>query len=308
MDDTKLQDFMDEIHYLFHPEPDEDGIIPREYPNARLKDFHRLNFDYMESFDWEGASIHKYTRLCPEDESRIHTLIRNQDVPDRLFSTALHLFADSIIEYHQKKGKKGELRFYPPIILTFWSAFETFVRYSSELLIVTFSDLPKDVIQYLKEEENYLDRKGDIKIKTKYQSVLDRYSVFLKYAYGYEVDRGSLFWQQLQNARKLRDYYTHLDISEPREISSNDVISYLEAVLLGIIIPSSHLQRTLMLGVYWLYEIWSALFEYRVEYTERPFFMDWHLKKRYLFHCNFENVNKERFPNMQEDMNKRESI
>ncbi|MGR3319688.1 MAG: hypothetical protein ACUZ8O_14570 [Candidatus Anammoxibacter sp.] len=291
---------MEKVDNLFHPEPEEENEILREYPNARLIDYHKLDFKYMQSFDWEGASTHKYTRLCPEDESRIHTLTRNQDVPYRLFSTALRLFSDSIIEYHQKIDKKGELRFYPPIILTFWSAFETFVRYSSELLIVTVTDLPKEVIQYLKEEESGLDRKGEIKTKTKNRSVLDRYAVFLKYAYGYEVDRGSLFWQQLNDARELRNYYTHLDILEPRKIPSNKVLTYLEAVLLGIIIPSSHLQRTLMLGVHWLYEIWTTVFEYPVEFTEYPLFMDWRIKEEYLFHCNYENVNKERFPNMQE--------
>lgn len=302
MDETKLQDFMDEIHFLFHPEPDEDGTVLREYPNKRLREHYKLDFTYMESVDWEGSSVHRYTRLCPSDEHRIQTLTKNQDVPDRLFGTALHLFADSIIEYHEKSGEGGELRFYPPVLLTFWAGFEAFVRYSSELLIVTARNLPPEVKNYLSEEDSYLNRKGEITSRTKFQGVLDRYAVFLKYAYEYDADKGADFWQRLVKAKELRDYYTHLNVSVPREVSSDEVLSYIEAILLAIIVPSSNLQRTLMLGVYWIYEIWNTLYEYSVEYIERPFFMNWHLNEEYLFHCNFKNINQERFPSMRERM------
>lgn len=300
MDQTSLQDFMDEIHWLFHPEPDEDGILQREYPNRRIKEHYRLDMSYMESIDWEGSSVHKYTRLCPSGEERIHVLTRNQDVPDRLFGTALRLYADSIIEYHDKKESEGELRFYPPIVLTFWAGFETFVRHSSELLIATAKNLPVEVENFLSEQEKYIDRKGEVSVKTKYQGVLDRYAVFLKYAYNYDAKKGDAYWQDLVKAKKLRDYYTHLDVSDPRKISAQDVLSFMEAILLAIIIPSAKLQRTLMLGVYWLYDIWTTLDEYHVKYMERPFFMNWHLKEKYLFHCNFENVDRERFKSMRE--------
>ena len=307
MDQTALQNFMDEIHWLFHPEPDEDGILPREFPNKRIRKHFGLDISYMESFDWEGSSVHKYKRLCPAEEERIHVLTRNQDIPDRLFRTALRLFADSIIEYHEKTENEGELRFYPPVLLTFWAGFETFVRYSSELLIVTAKTLPVEVKSFLSEEENYIDGKGEISTKTRFHGVLERYAVFLKYAYHYDVDKGEHFWQELVKAKDLRNYYTHLDISEPRELTSSEVLSFMEAILLSIIVPSSRLQRTLMLGVYWIYDIWTTLNEYNVEYTERPFFLNWHLKEEYLFHCNFENVDLERFPSMQERYDKETS-
>lgn len=259
----------------------------------------------MESFDWEGSSVHKYTRLCPPEEERIHVLTRNKDVPDSLFGTALRLFADSIIEYHGKAEKEGELRFYPPIVLTFWAGFETFVRHSSELLIVTAKTLPVELKNFLSEEEKYIDRKGEIATKTKYHGVLDRYAVFLRYAYHFDVNKGDRYWQELVKAKKLRDYYTHLDVSEPRKLTSKEVLSFMEAILLSIIFPSSRLQRTLMLGVYWIYDIWTTLNEYNVEYSERPFFLNWHLKEEYLFHCNFENVDRERFPSMREHLDKK---
>ena len=299
-----LERFEEEIEYLFRPEPDEDSIPPREFPNSRLRDGLGLDFTYMESFDWEGASTHKYTRLCPKDAEGLHVLTRNKDVPDRLLETALHLMADSIVEYHQATTRNGNIHYYPPILLTFWAGFETFVRYSSELLIVTVLSLPEEVVHYLREEEPWVTKQGEIRTKTRYHAVLDRYALFLKYAYGYEVDRGAKFWQAIEKAKELRDSYTHLDVSEPRVLKASEVLNFLEAVLLGIIIPSSHLQRTLMLGMYWLYGIWTCLYENYEEYVERPFFFDWHLKEQYLFHCNFENVDKNRFPSMREKYEK----
>jgi len=300
MDQTALQDFLDEIHWLFHPEPDEDGILPREFPNKRIREHYRLDMSYMESCDWEGSSVHKYTRLCPSNEEKIHILTRNQDVPDRFFGTALKLYADSIIKYHDKNEKEGELRFFPPIVLTFWAGFETFVRHSSELLIATANNMPVEVEDYLSERERYIGKKREVSVRTKFQRVLDRYEVFLKYAYNFEVNRGNTYWQNLVAAKKLRDYYTHLDVSEPRAISAHEVLDLMEAILMAIIVPSSKLQRTLMLGVYWLYDIWTTLDKYQVEYIERPFFLNWHLKEDYLFHCNFENVDRIRFKSMSE--------
>ena len=300
MDQTELQDFMDEIHWLFNPEPDEDGIAPREFPNERIREYHKLDMSYMEGLDWEGSSVHKYTRLCPTDEKNIHVLTRNQDVPERLFGTALRLYADSIIEYHNKKEKEGELRFYPPVILTFWAGFETFVRHSSELLIATANSVPTEVVNYLSENEQYVDSKGEVSERSKYQGILDRYAVFLKYAYNFEVNKGDRYWQELSMAKQLRDYYTHLDVSEPRSINSLEVLDFMESILLAIVVPPSKLQRTLMLGVYWIYDIWTTLHEYRVLYEEQPFFLHWHLKEEYLFHCNFENVDRSRFKSMGE--------
>jgi hypothetical protein len=304
MEETAFQDFMEEINWWFHPEPDEDGFRPREFPNKRIRELYKLDLAYMESLDWEGSTMHEHTRLFPAAEERMHVIIKNQDVPDRLFVTALRLFADSIIEYHNKNEKEGELRFYPPIILTFWAGFETFIRHSSELLIVTAEKLPTEVKNFLSEEENFIDQKGEIANRTRFYSLLDRYAVFLKYAYHFNVNKGDLYWQNLVKAKKLRDYYTHLDVSEPRKVTSTEMLLFMEAILLSIIIPSSKLKRTLMLGVYWLYDIWTILHKYNVEYAERPFFYDWPLKEDYMFHCNFENVDHNRFPTSREHFDK----
>jgi hypothetical protein len=306
MPDDDLEELREELHALFHPEPDEDGIAPREYPHPRLRDFHGLDFRYMESYNWEGASTHQYTRLCPEGDERIRILTRNQDVPTRLCEAALQLYGDSLLAYHDTSERRGQLHYYPPVILTFWSGFETFVRISSERMLTTVPGVPREVAAFLRDEEFWVDRKGEVRTRTRFQPVLDRYAVFLKHGYKLEVDRGSRIWQQLEQAKELRDYYTHLDIDNPRALSSDDVLDFMEHVLLGIIWPSSLLQRSLLLGIYFIYDTWAVLRERTQPYVEQPFFLDWHLGERYLFHCNFEGVDAERYPNMEEEQKRRE--
>lgn len=308
MTDLDMEQLRDELHCLFHPEPDEDGQRLLEYPHRRLKKLHELDFTYMykSSFIREGDSTHQYTRLCPEGDERIHILTRNVDVPIRLFETALQLYGDSLLEYHEKVERKGQLHYYPSIILTFWSGFETFLRRSSELLLTTVPSVPKEIAAFLRDEESWINRKGDVRSRSRFQPVLERYVVFLKYGYKLQIDRGARHWQRLEEAKKLRDYYTHLDIDNPRALSSEDVLTFMESVLLGILWPSSLLQRSLLLGVFHLYEIWAALRDYTRLYVEQPFHLDWYLGERYMFHCNFEGVDTATYPNMDEEIRARE--
>jgi len=251
--------------------------------------------------DFEGSTSHPSSRLCPADENRIHTLTRNSDMPFNLFNAGLRLFADSIIEYHGKDIRKSEIRYYPSVILTFWSAFETFVRYSSVTMLITVRNIPNAIERYLREQEEFLDRKGFIKTRTRYQSVLERYVVLLRYGYNYKIDRGNKHWQSLEEAKTLRDYYTHLDVNDPRSISSIEVLDFMEAVLIGIIWPSSEIQRTLLLNIYFLYYILAELKEMTEEYIENPLLKDFLIGKRYGFYCPFKNVDTDRFPNYQEE-------
>lgn len=296
-----IEEFEVEINYLFHPEPDEDGIVHPEYPNQRLLKTHGLDFKYMQDMRYEGSSMHKYTRRCSANEESVHVLTRNSDVSMRLFLAGLNLFKDSVLAYHDAKEKKGDIRFYPSIVLTFWSGFETFLRYSSELFLVTVPNVPSEVANYLREKESYINNRGVIKTRNRYQPILDRYAVFLKHAYNFDVDRSCKFWQKLEKAKGLRDYYTHLEVRDPKATSSREVLDYMEAVLLGIIWPSSELQRTLLLNIYYLYDIWTYLYEHQEEHIEQPFFKDWPIREQYMFHCNFENVDIDKFPNSDEE-------
>lgn len=300
-----LHEFQEELFAILHPEPDEDGFPPLEYPHSLLSKKYALDFEYMRNDaicgSWEGSSTHRFTRLCPENSKNIHVLTRNQDVPDRLFYSALRLFADSMIAYHGQADRQGDLRFFPPVLLTFWAGFETFVRRLSELMIATVKEIPEPVCNFLQEREPFVDAKGAIHERSRFQSVLDRYAVLLRYGYALNIPKGDRFWQRLVKAKDLRDYYTHLDVREPRSVTSTEVLNFTESILLGIIWPSSLLQRTLLLGVFRVYELWELLSRFHEPYEERPFFLDWHLERPYLFHCNFENVDAERFPNRDEE-------
>ena len=296
-----IEDLEAELEGLFNPEPDEDGGPPtRDFPHPRLVKEHALDLSYLETFIWEGSTIHPSTRLCPRDEDRVLPLIRNLDVPSRLFEAGLRLFGDSILAYHGQKERKGELRYYPPVILTFWSGFETFVRHTSELMLISVRNVPPEVANFLRDEVTFVDRKGGISTRTRYQSVLERYVVLLRYGYGYQVNRSSKHWQRLEQERRLRDYYTHLDVNDPRSISSEQVLNFIETVLLGIIWPSAEMKRSQLLGIYNLYWTWDELRKLAEPFTEQPFFKDWPLHGPHTIYCPFEGVDTGRFPNSQE--------
>jgi hypothetical protein len=54
--------------------------------------------------------------------------------------------------------------------------------------------------------------------------------------------------------------------------------------------------------MYDLYETWAKLSELCEEYTEQPLSHDIPFDEGYLFHCNFENIDTERFPSEREFM------
>jgi hypothetical protein len=296
-----LEEVRDQIDLLFNPEPDEGGDGPPEFPHPRLEKLYKLDFTYMKCPSWESSSVHRYTRHCGAKDDALDLLTRNSDMPMRLMLSALRLLADSIITYFDNEKREGEIRFYPAILLTFWSGFETFVKHSSEMLLLTVPTIPTPVRHFLQETEQIISENGSIRTRSRFQSVLHRYSVLLFYGYDYKTDKSSGFWQNLGKAKKLRDYYTHLDMNKPRSVTTSDVMTFIEATLLGLIWPSSILQRTLLLGQYQLYAIWAELGQFAVTYRERPFFLDWHLgAESRLFHCNFEDVDASRYPSVRD--------
>lgn len=299
-----------EIDYLFNPEIDED-LSPRELPHERLEQYHKLNFDHLKQFNWEGSTIHPSTRICPEDDTGLASLIKNDDVPRRLFEAALRVYGDSLVRYMDTEKTVTELRFYPPVILTFWSAFEAFVRHCSEMMILTSKEIPGAASDFLREVSPKIDRKGAIGVRTQFTSVLDRYSVLLHYGFNLDVDRGNRHWQNLEEAKELRDYYTHIDVTRSRSISDQQVLAFLEAVLLGIIWPSSLVQRSLMIGAINIYWVWASLRELTAEHlppghVEEPAFHSWNLERQpFMFYCPFTSADTDRFPNSDQDRRRR---
>jgi hypothetical protein len=195
----------------------------------------------------------------------------------------------------RKIGKADRKWHYPPIILTFWSAFETFVRYTSELMLITVRGVPEIVGDYLRDLQQVVSHGKTTRI-TRHQNVIDRYETLLRYGYSLEVNRGNKYWQDLKAANELRDYYTHLDVTNPRSITTAELEQFMESILLGIITPSVLLRRTLLLGVYNMHSLLCGLRKLAEDFTEEPFFKDWPTDEGYMFHCNFGNVDDGRFP------------
>ena len=79
-------------------------------------------------------------------------------------------------------------------------------------------------------------------------------------------------------------------------LTSENIIEYMEHVLLGIIIPSNNVGRTLMPGVFILYRQWAELRDLVSPFTERPFSMEIPRGDGYLFRCNFDGIDISRFP------------
>ena len=104
MDKEELQV---ELDIIFDPQPDGDGFFPPEYLPERITKFDKLDISYMDRLNYEGSTIHPYTPICKPDEHRLISLSRNHDVSQRLFMSAIQLFGDSIIAYHDKKEHKG---------------------------------------------------------------------------------------------------------------------------------------------------------------------------------------------------------
>ena len=266
----ELEEMVDSI---LHPEPEEDEAMALEFPCSRLRQHYKLDFNYMDTLNYEGSSSHIYSRICPPDAKEVHTISSNNDVPTSLFYSAVHLLGDSIVKYHNPPKYAPQLHYYPTILFTAWSGFESFVRLKSELLIATVPNIPIEIKRFLRELTVVVAKNGDVQERIKYQPVIERYAVLLRYGYQYIVDRSNCFWCRLKDANDLRNHYTHLPIQEPRELNTDDILTFLESIFLAIIVPSSRLQRTLLLKIFHLYSMWDSLRDIVRPISERPFFM-----------------------------------
>lgn len=297
------EELQQQLNLIFTPETDENGFIPVPYPHERLKKQFGLDSSYVDKFGfvYEGSSMHEDTRLVdPTDEAIPGVVFRNLNLADQLFEVALRLFGDSLLAYHGSKDDTSNFRYYPPIIITFWSGFEAQLRFMSELLIVTVPSIPEAVKAQLLEYEVVVDRKGLVATRNKFIPILDRYWLLLRYGYGYCADRGNTYWQRGEAARQLRDYFVHPKVREARAITSDQVLDFMENVLMLFIVPSCDIRKSVFLGQYRCHNMVTHLRELVFPHTEQPLFYDWGFKERFLTHCNFSGVDEARFPNMRQ--------
>ena len=234
----------------------------------------------------------------------MQALLKNTDVPYRLFRSAIELLSTSITDYIEKNSRPKNLKYYPAIILTFWSGFETLVRLLIEKLVRTTSGMPSVIVDFLLEAENQVDRSGVVSQRVRHRPVLDRYSVFLKYAYDLHINHGLTPWQNLVRAQELRDYYTHLKVNVPKSTKLSEVLLLMESVLAGLIWPSCLIKKTIYLEQYELYFLWSVLYKISLkcqDFVEEPFQKSF-AESWEMFHCNFNNVDVKKYPNSAEQL------
>lgn len=270
-------------------------VLPRslgcdeiEFPCPDLLKVHGLDAEaYLRANGdiHEGDSWHSHHRVRADNHT-LEVLGKSMWIQTDLIHAALLLFAQSIVEYEPNKKRIGPFHYYPPAVLTFWAGFESFVRFASTMMVETVRDVPDDVANFLLE-------------KNRYHPVLDRYAKLLEYGYGYKPDKGAEWWQRLKQSGELRDHFTHIRTDTPRGITTEEVLTFFEAVVIGLIKPSVDLQRSLALGQYRIYNAIRLLRCQGKSYTEQPRLLDWRMSGGpFCFHCNFANVDDERFPSV----------
>ena len=293
------EEIKERLAEIFDPEPDEDGLIPVMYPHKRLRQRFGLDTSYVKksAFDYEGSSTHEDTRLIdPSDQAIPGVLFSNLNLADQLFDAAFRLFGDSLLAYCEG-DEISIFRYYPPAIMTLWSGFEAQGRFLSELLLITVPDIPEPVKAQLLEYELALDHRSEVVRRDRSYPILDRYRTLLRYGYSYQADRGSPYWQRGDKARRLRNYLVHVDVRESRGITADEVLNFMEDVLMLFITPSCMIGKSIFLGQFRFHNIVTDLRELVFPHTEQPFFGDRKFREKFLLHCNFNGVDATRFPN-----------
>ena len=104
-----------------------------------------------------------------------------------------------------------------------------------------------------------------------------------------------------QAAIEKRNELVHYRFSDMPSLKATELWQHLEAILLLLIGPSSHIGRSVMPGQYEVYGVLCELHDLAEEFEERPFFKGIPLKlDSVLFPCGFENVDETKFPTMKQ--------
>jgi hypothetical protein len=241
-----IDDLKGEIESILNPEPEQDGQIQFP-PHPRLSSVHGLDISYYRSQSQVGylSRDGAFERLLQDDSDPLHDTLQSGTVPGSLLHAAFKLFGDSLIEYHERERRSDVYRFYPSILMTVWSAFEAWVRISSEMFVAVVPTLPRSVADALLEVRSFVTRNGQIERQPDRRPVLDRYWLLLKYGCNLEFDRGSRSWQAGKQAAAVRDSLVHYDVLKAPSLTAFEVWDHMEAVMLLFIAPSTLARRTL---------------------------------------------------------------
>ena len=289
-----LADLKHEINSVLRPERDEESSLCWDMPHSRLSSIHGLDTSYFrDPLDLSGDMA--FERLLEDKSDPLHDTLQSISVPASLFMAALQLFGDSLIEYHERKQRWGVYRFYPPILMSVWSAFEAWVRISSKILVAVVPTLPRAIRDSLLEIRESVEQNGRIIEKPDRKPVLDRYWLLLKYGCDFEYDRSSARWQAVNKMRRVRDTFVHYDVTGAPSLAASEMWGYIEAILLLLIEPSTRLRRTLFRPQFELYSTLAELHPLISKFEERPVHKRWP-KRVTIFDCPFNGADNTSYP------------
>ena len=290
----ELADLKHEINSVLRPERDDEGSLCWDMPHSRLSSIHGLDTSYFrDPLDLSGDRV--FERLLQDKSDPLHSTLQSLTVPASLFTAALQLFGDSLIEYHEREQRWDVYRFYPAILMTVWSAFEAWVRISSEILVAVAPSLPRAIRDSLLETRAVVEKDGQIRDKPDRRPVLQRYWLLLKYGCNFEYDRGSATWQAGESVRVVRDSLVHYDVPEASSLRASKMWDHMEAILMLFIVPSTKTRRTLFCPQFDLYSTLVGLQPLISEFEERPFHKGWP-KRSIVFDCPFDGADDARYP------------
>ncbi len=279
---------------IFEPDMDEDGVAVAFPPHSRLRDHHGLDTSYWKRYEFGSTS--PFSRLVRDANDPINNATQSLSAPTELFLAGLRLFGDSLIAYSTAEKKRtGPLQYYPAILMTFWAGFEAFVRLYSEILVQVNPPIPPLVRGVLLESEEYLDRDGTPRSRTRQRPILDRYWLMLKFGYGLEYDRGGKIWQCGEASLARRNEFVHYAVNSAPSINTSDLWTQLEAIMLLLIGPSTLLGRSIFSRQYEIYRMLSELQPLIEDFEERTFFKGI-MTGGYLFPCTFQGIDEKRYP------------
>jgi|SRR5438445_1680211 len=301
-----IHDLEDEIYGILNPEPDEPGDLPDFPPHPRFSSIHGLDISYYHEesqiydpkYPTSVVYINRdrtFERVLRGASNPLHKTLDSISVPDCLLQSALQVFGDSLIEYHENERRWNLYRFYPSILVSVWSAFEAWVRINSEIFVTVVPTLPRSIADALLEVRSVVKKNGEIKLQPERRPVLDRYWLLLKYGCNVEFDRGSRLWQAGREAALVRDSLVHYDVSKAPSLTSFEVWNHMESVMLLFIVPSTLARRTLFQRQFYYYYILAQLHPLISEFEERPS----HKKPprdASLFDCPFDGVDESKYP------------
>jgi len=291
---NNAENLKEEIWAIIHPDPEDIENLNSMPPHKRLNEHFGLDTSYFQP-SWSIKGDRKYDVLIEAQEDPLNKVIESISVPTTLIDASLNLFAESMINYCFNDKKWGVYRYFPSILMTMWSAFESLVRINSELFIHVTVDIPAVVANALMEERPCI--KNNLKIGQTIDrfSTLDRYWLLLKYACDIEYDRGSIIWQNGEAVVKARNELVHYRTSKAPTLTMREIWEHIEAILLLLIGPSTVAKRTLFSHQYGYHSIIVELLRFIVDFEERPLHKGL-ANGPTIIYCPFDNVNEKKYP------------